>query len=54
MSGMIVGGWEWVAAAWGISLGLLAVYVIAINLRLRREAARGAGSSPRQDSPDTP
>ncbi len=36
MDGVIVGGWGWVAAAWGISLSLLAAYAIVLNLRLRR------------------
>lgn len=40
MDGMIQGGWEWVAAAWGVSLGLLVVYAVTLELRLKR-ARRG-------------
>lgn len=35
MSGVIVGGWGYVAAAWSISLTMLATYAIVTNLRLR-------------------
>lgn len=40
MDGVIDGGWGWVAAAWGLSLGLLATYVVALELRLRRAQRR--------------
>jgi hypothetical protein len=36
MDGIIVGGWGWVAAAWGISLSLLASYALVLHIRLRR------------------
>lgn len=36
MDGIIQGGWEWVAAAWGISLTVLIAYAIALEVRLRR------------------
>lgn len=36
MDGVIRGGWDWVAAAWGISLGLLVVYAVTLELRLRK------------------
>lgn len=35
MDGVIQGGWEWVEAAWGISLGLLLAYAILLEVRLR-------------------
>jgi hypothetical protein len=37
MRGAIAGGWGWVAAAWGLSLGLLGVYVAWLTVRLRAE-----------------
>ena len=46
MDGVIQGGWEWVAAAWGISLALLLTYAIALEVRLRR-ARNGATDDPR-------
>jgi hypothetical protein len=36
MTGMIQGGWEYVYAAWGLSLGLLLAYSIAVEVRSRR------------------
>lgn len=36
MDGVIQGGWEWVAAAWGISLGLLVAYAVTLEVRLRK------------------
>lgn len=35
MQGIIQGGWEYVGAAWGISLSLLLVYAIRLQWRLR-------------------
>lgn len=40
MDGIIQGGWEWVAAAWGISLTVFATYAIVLQLRLRHERRR--------------
>jgi len=42
MTGAIVGGWGWVAAAWGFSLSLLCIYAVWLTFRLRneRDAAR--------------
>jgi hypothetical protein len=34
MDGVIVGGWGYVAAAWGTSLGLLLVWAVILNVRL--------------------
>ena len=36
MDGVIVGGWGFVAAAWGISLSLFAAYATLTNVRLAR------------------
>ena len=36
MEGVIQGGWEWVAAAWGISLAVLLGYAIALEVLARR------------------
>jgi hypothetical protein len=41
MDGVIVGGWGYVAAAWGISLGLLLGWTVLLNVRLRA-ARKGA------------
>jgi hypothetical protein len=35
MDGVIQGGWEWVAAAWGVSLAVLVTYIVVLELRLR-------------------
>ena len=43
MSGVIVGGWGYVAAAWGISLSLLVGYGIAVSASLGA-ARRKSGS----------
>lgn len=40
MDGVIVGGWGYVAAAWGTSLGLLLAWAVILNVRLA--AARAA------------
>jgi len=42
VDGVIVGGWGYVAAAWGISLGLLLGWAVVLNVRLAaaREAAQ--------------
>ena len=40
MEGVIVGGWGYVQAAWGISLSVLVVAVVVINLRLERARKR--------------
>lgn len=37
MSGVIEGGWGYVAAAWGISLGLLVIYAGVLVRRLAIE-----------------
>lgn len=37
MDGVITGGWGYVAAAWGLSLSILAIYTGSVVLRLRRE-----------------
>ena len=42
MDGVIVGGWGYVAAAWGISLGLLLGWTVVLNVRL--QAARRAAA----------
>ena len=44
MDGVIVGGWGYVAAAWGISLGLLLGWAVLLNFRIRaaRENAAAA------------
>lgn len=39
MNGVIDGGWDWVAAAWGISLTVFASYAISLHLRIK--SARG-------------
>ena len=44
MDGVIVGGWGYVAAAWGISLGLLLGWALVLSFRLR--AAREAAANP--------
>jgi len=36
MSGVIQGGWEYVALAYGFTFGLLAVYSVAVARRLLR------------------
>lgn len=36
MTGQIEGGWAFVAAAWGISLGIFVVYAALNEWRLRR------------------
>lgn len=38
--GMIVGGWEYVYAAYAVTLGVLGVYTTSIVLRLRSERRR--------------
>ena len=43
MDGVIQGGWGYVAAAWGISLSVLLLYVAVVTVRLR-EAQRRAGN----------
>lgn len=43
MDGMIQGGWEYVGAAWGISLTLLAAFAVFVNVQLAR-AERGGGA----------
>jgi len=40
MDGVIQGGWEWVAAAWGISLSLLVSYAVVLQVRLRQTRDR--------------
>lgn len=40
MEGVIQGGWEWVAAAWGISLAVFATYAIILQVRLNHERRR--------------
>lgn len=42
MDGVIQGGWEYVWAAWGISLSMLACYALIVVLRLQA-ARKGAG-----------
>ena len=39
MDGVIVGGWGYVAAAWGISLSLLLGWTLVLNVRLRTARA---------------
>jgi len=36
VDGVIVGGWGYVWAAWGLSLSLFVTYVIVTNARLAR------------------
>ncbi len=36
MDGVIVGGWGYVWAAWGLSLSLFGAYVVVTNARLAR------------------
>lgn len=40
MEGMVQGGWEYVAGAWGLSLALLLGYVISVESRLRAARRR--------------
>ncbi|MCA9518108.1 MAG: hypothetical protein KC635_24385 [Myxococcales bacterium] len=40
MDGVILGGWEWVAAAWGVSLGIFVTYAVVLEVRLRRARGR--------------
>jgi hypothetical protein len=44
MSGVITGGWGYVAAAWGVSLGLLVIYAgtIARGLAVAQRAHRAS------------
>lgn len=51
MSGVIQGGWGYVAAAWGISLALLLTYagVVLRGLAVQRRTAREQGASPNQE-----
>ena len=37
MTGMIQGGWEFVQAAYGVSIATLAIYAISMELRIRKE-----------------
>jgi hypothetical protein len=43
-SGKIEGGWGYVAGAYGISLGILLVYVLMVTFRLRGLKARDGRS----------
>ncbi len=46
MDGIAVGNWEFVIAAWGISLSLLASYSLLVVLRLKAAGrARSKGPS---------
>lgn len=37
MTGIVTGGWEFVAAAYGITFAALGVYAVSVVARLRRE-----------------
>lgn len=41
MEGIIQGGWEYVGAAWGISLSLFFAYAIRLEWRLRHTPEEG-------------
>jgi heme exporter protein D len=45
MSGRIEGGWEYVVAAYAISVVILAGYAVSVFVRHRREQARKAARS---------
>ncbi len=36
MDGVIVGGWGYVWAAWGLSLSLFVMYTVVVNVRLAK------------------
>jgi hypothetical protein len=42
MSGILVGGWSFVAGAYGVSAVVFAGYVTSVLLRLRAERIRAA------------
>jgi hypothetical protein len=43
MTGRIEGGWEYVIAAYLVSLAILSAYAVSVFVRYRRERARKAG-----------
>ena len=48
MSGILTGGWEYVTAAYVVSLVILVSYTVSVVLRYRSEVRRveGAGRGP--------
>jgi len=42
MDGVIQGGWEWVIAAWGISLAVFATYALLLQMRIKGSRPRDA------------
>jgi hypothetical protein len=46
MTGRIEGGWEYVIAAYVVSLAILAGYAVSVFVRHRREQARRAARPP--------
>ena len=46
MSGVLVGGWSFVAGAYTVTALVLAGYVTSVLLRLRAERVRAARSAP--------
>jgi hypothetical protein len=45
-SGVIVGGWEYVWAAYGLTAAILGGYALSVVLRWRAERRRDAGAGP--------
>lgn len=46
MSGVVSGGWGYVAAAWGVSLALLATYALLISIKLKHTARQAKHAAP--------
>jgi hypothetical protein len=49
--GVIVGGWEYVQAAYAVSGAAFVLYALSVHLRYRAERARGSGGSNGSDQP---
>jgi hypothetical protein len=50
LSGVIEGGWEFVAAAYAVSAVVLGAYATSVFMRLRSEKARAAAEGERATS----
>jgi len=49
MGGVIVGGWEFVWAAYGVSLVVLLLYSVSVHTRYKAEMDRGSAPGDKAD-----